>query len=804
MSKNNNKFNYFGIRAEKARASRLFESRLVRAVIVLFIIALIALGVYLMIKVKSPLAWMEFGAAALLIALYLFAKMELLRLPLGKGEKLDDILSRNVLKQMPHNPTIKDLAKIASKSTSGRFLATRYSITPTFLEMIVEDLDCGTDQVFAKAREISKSIDSNEVEGGTLSVALVECHPLHEDILRRMKLEVEDLHDGIKWFNYLHGLVKNINRPRRTGGFARDLSFGYTPYLAAHGQNVSRTREGKVRDQVKLAQHEEIVNRMIEIFSEGGRQNVALIGPSGSGRSTVVTAFADALLNSESKISRSLKYRQIFKLDASSLLSDAGGQRGGIEGLVPHILSEAYAAKNIIIWLDNAQLFFEEGVGSVDISNVLLPIIDAGRLRMILTMDEQKYLEISTRNATLANALNKIMIAPTDKKETMQIMQDHVPVLEYQHNVIYTHWALTEAYRLSERYIHNMVMPGRALNLLEAAAGYPVEGLYITDKSVHEAIEKTYGVKMQATQGAEEKMKLLNLEELIHERMVDQKYAVKAVSDALRRSAAGVRNQNRPIGTFLFIGPTGVGKTELAKAISEVYFKGEGEIIRIDLNEYVEASDVSRLIADGTDDALSLTAQAMKHPFSVVLLDEIEKAHPQVLTTLLQLLDEGILRDSKNREVSFRDAIVIATSNAGADKIRHYIDSGTDLADVKEEITNELIRNGEFKPEFLNRFDEICIFKPLSKEDLLKIVDLIIAGVNKNLAPQKITVELEDDAKELLVERGYDPKMGARPMRRMVQKTVENIVAKAVLAGIAGNGSAISIDAEMIQMQLND
>ena len=275
------------------------------------------------------------------------------------------------------------------------------------------------------------------------------------------------------------------------------------------------------------------------------------------------------------------------------------------------------------------------------------------------------------------------------------------------------------------------------------------------------------------------------------------------MSDALRRAAAGVRNEQRPIGTFLFLGPTGVGKTELAKAISDVYFKGEGEIVRVDLNEYVSADDVQRLIADGATNELSLTAQVMKHPFSVVLLDEIEKAHPIVLTTLLQLLDEGILRDVNNREVSFRDTIVVATSNAGANKIREYIDAGEDMVTIKEQLTNELISSGEFKPEFLNRFDEICVFQPLTKESLFSIVDIIIAGVNKTLEPRKISVSLNDEAKQLLVERGYDPKLGARPMRRIVSKTVENIVARSVLSGAADNGAQIVIAAAMIPSALN-
>jgi ATP-dependent Clp protease ATP-binding subunit ClpC len=342
-------------------------------------------------------------------------------------------------------------------------------------------------------------------------------------------------------------------------------------------------------------------------------------------------------------------------------------------------------------------------------------------------------------------------------------------------------------------------MPGKAKLLLESAASYATNG-FVTETSVQTAVEKSYGVKVKVTENKEEREKLLNLEELIHERMVDQKEAVSAISNALRRAGAGVKNKNRPIGTFLFLGPTGVGKTELAKTLSEVYFNGEEHVVRLDMNEFVSSSDVSRLIKDGASDALSLTAQIMKQPFSVVLLDEIEKAHPSVLTTLLQVLDEGILRDEKNREVSFRDSIIIATSNAGANEIREKITAGEKIEDFKEEFLEKLISSNEFKPEFLNRFDEICLFKPLSKEDLTQILDLIIASTNRTLEPQKIAVNVSPEAKQILLEKGYDPKMGARPMRRIVQKTVENIVAAAILSGAATPGSTLTISPSEIEI----
>ena len=383
----------------------------------------------------------------------------------------------------------------------------------------------------------------------------------------------------------------------------------------------------------------------------------------------------------------------------------------------------------------------------------------------------------------------------------MKIMRDQLVLFEAQHKVTYMYQALAEAYRVGDRYVQDLVMPGKALKILEAAASYASGGL-VTAQSVDDAIEKTLGIKISVASLNDEKEKLLNLESLIHQRMINQTRAVTVVSDAIRRARTGVRNQNRPIGAFLFLGPTGVGKTELSKALADVYFGGEGNMIRLDLNEFVRPDDVARLIADGARDPGSLTAQVQKRPFSVVLLDEIEKAHPQVLTTLLQLLDEGILRDENNREISFRDTIVIATSNAGADRIREYIERGYQLEQFEQTFINELINANLFRPEFLNRFDEIVLFRPLGKEELLQVVDLILAGVNKTLAPQKIQVAVEEEGKKLLVEAGYDPRLGARPMRRVVQRAVENTVAKQMLAGTVAPGSTTIITADQIRQIL--
>lgn len=813
-------FNYNSLRAREARLGKIFGKPFVLLMMLILAIAFCAGGIALIVFSFS-VGWLLISLAVVLMMMWYWTRKELIPVPAGKNDDINEMLSNDVLASLPKNPTTKDIAIAIFKSHSGKFMNIRYGIGMNLISEMVERMPKEVGPIFETAIKIKSGTNSREIHGAILAVAIIANFPGGDDVLKRMKLELVDLLDGIVWFNYLNDLVEGVHAHRHSGGIGRDLSFGYIPTLQRFGQNISN-EQGAIKTHLHLAGHREILAQMVEIFGKGGKQNVALIGPEGSGRSTIVRAFSEMLMDADSKIPSELKFRQIFRLDAAALISSAG-ERGQLEGLVMHILGEAFAAKNIIIWLENAQLFFEDGTGSVDITNVILPILEAGRLRMILTMDRQKFLEISARKSTLANALNKIMVKPANQQETMKVMQDQVPILEYQHCCSYTIWALKEAYRLSEKYIYDLEMPGRALALLDTAGGYadPATKL-VTAESVQEAVEKTAGVKVAGAESEDDKVKLLNMEELIHQRMIDQEQAVKTVSDALRRAAAGVRNEGKPIGTFLFLGPTGVGKTELAKALSEVYFNGEKNIVRVDLNEFVSAEDVSRLIADGAEDEMSLTAQVMKQPFAVVLLDEIEKAHPQVLTTLLQMLDEGILRDVKGREVSFRDTIVVATSNAGAEMIRQMVGGGFvagaggviganggvngnnsgDFATMKEQILNELMRSGEFKPEFLNRFDEICLFKPLSPEDCLKVLDLIIAGVNKTLTPQKIVVEVEPDAKALLVERGYDPELGARPMKRIVSKTVENLVAKFMLGGQVDSGATVRITRTMIESEL--
>ena len=792
--------NLKSVRSEKARISVKFSPTSI--VVLSVVMVLLILAGFALIIVGSAIGWVFIGLSVVPTMIVEWYKGELHHMAIAdESQSLDDILSADILGCLPQEPSPRDIAAIVGGVTGGQFFAARFGISAKFLQELTSDNKADMPTIWQKAWDIRNQTNSNNMSAAVLTVALISCAPNSQILLSHLQLDMDDLMNGIEWYNHLRGLIDQSGKPKRTGGFARDWSFGWTPLLSRFGQNISQQVGAYDASLHRLVAHDESLKQLTSIFGNNGRQNAVLVGPDGVGKTQIVHTFATKLLDGAANIPANLKFRQVFILDASSLIAAAPG-RGGLEQLIPQILVEAYKAKNIIICLDNAQLFFENGIGSVDITNVLLPILEAGNLRIILTMNEQRYLEISKRDSKLVNSLNRITVAPATRAETIAIMQDRSILIEFQNHVTYMYQALVEAYRLGERYVHDLAMPGKALQLLESAAHYNESGL-VTAESVQQAIEKTLDIKVSVATSSDEREKLLNLEELIHKRMINQTRAVKVVSDALRRARAGVRNQNRPIGTFLFLGPTGVGKTELSKALADVYFGGEDRIIRLDMNEYTTADDAGRLIADGSDNANSLTARAMKQPFSVILLDEIEKAHPNVLSTLLQMLDEGILRDVKNREVSFRDAIIVTTSNAGADRIREYIDRGYNIEQFEDKFVDELISSNQFRPEFLNRFDEIVMFRPLSKDELLQVVDLMLVSVNKTLALQKISVNVAMDAKKYLVEAGYDPRLGARPMRRVVQRAVENTVAKQMLSGDVAPGSTIEISLEQVKQILD-
>lgn len=785
-----NQINLHSARAAQARLAVLMSGRMARIILVAIAIILYAAGGWLAFyqSVASILSF-AFGIWALLPMLWYDRWLH--DLPAHKNaSSIDDILGWGILGRIQKDASPKQLAELLPHTEGGIFMTLRLGISPNLLLQIGSENPADTARVWEIAASLRDKLHVDYISGAILMAALVTEMPDRDKILAQLQLSLEDVYLGVHWYHHAHDMVAKYAKYKRSGGIGRDLNFGFTPLLERLAVNISNKVAGGTLAR-EIESHQRIISTIMQQLSGNSRQNVTLVGKNGVGKTTLIYSLAEKLMSNDRQVPRDLRYRQIIMLDPATLLANARA-RGEIEALLSQVLAEAYQAKNVILFLDKAELFFNEGPGSVDLRNILLPVVEGGALRMILSMDEQEWLKISHASPSLAQQLNRITIEPLGQDDTYLACQDQLLLYEHGHNVIYMYQAIKEAYKLGSRYVQDLAMPGQAIKVLEAAAQSANNG-FVNAASVQKAVEQMSGVRIANANQDDERTKLLNLEKLIHERMINQTRAVSVVANALRRARSGVRNPKRPIGGFLFLGPTGVGKTELTKALASVYFGGEDHLVRLDLNEYSQSTDVARLIADASTNAQSLTAQITKQPFSVVLLDEIEKAHPNVLNTLLQLFDEGVLRDANNREVSFRDAIIIATSNAGADKIREYITAGKQLEQFEEEFTNQLIDSGQFKPEFLNRFDEIVLFRPLNDAELLQVVDLILASVNKTLADQHITVQVDDDAKRKMVTMGNDPRLGARPLRRVVQRTVENIVAKRLLQQQVESGQTVKI-----------
>jgi ATP-dependent Clp protease ATP-binding subunit ClpC len=793
-------FDYSSKRAELARKGHILGRDSVYALLVVSGWIVVSTGLYAVFVVGAPIGWFMAGLSGVLWVVALWGR-SLRTVPTGSSSsQVDQVLETELLAKLPEAPTPKKVAEIVVTMQGGIFFANRFMLGSAFLINLVSDEAADMDAVWSNAIEKMHLNGCDTLSAAIVTVALIESIPNINQYIAQVGLDVSDLQRGLRWYLHISALINEFSGKKKTGGIGRDWAFGFTPMLERFGHNISeQVANGGTIDR-KLKSRDKIINHITEILAQSGRRNAALVGQLGIGKTKLVQMLANSLIHPSPQVPRELRYAQIIALDPSALISQARG-RGELEQLVQHLCVEALRSKNVVLFLDDAHLFFEDSSGSVNLSNVLMPFLDGGALRIILALDEQRWMQISQANPSLSQYLNRVVIQPTSDEETLDIMENQALLLEHQYNVLYTFQAFQAALQLSSRYIATQVMPGRALSLLEASAHFSEQKL-ITKKSVEQAVEQTQGIKVGNATSLEERDTLLHLEERIHERMINQTHAVSAVAGSLRRARAGVRNPKKPIGTFLFLGPTGVGKTELAKSVAAVFFGEESRLIRLDLNEFVRSEDVARLIADPSKDSNSLSAQVSKQPFSVILLDEIEKAHPEVLNTLLQVLDEGILRDITNREISFRDAVIIATSNAGADRIRAHIEAGDELEQFEDAFIDELIGSGVFKPEFLNRFDEIALFRPLMKEELLKVVDIILRSVNQTLSSQKLQIKVEDAAKTLLVDAGYDPRLGARPLRRVVQKTVENLVAEKVLNQQAIPGDIIIIDAPAVEAML--
>jgi ATP-dependent Clp protease ATP-binding subunit ClpC len=773
------------LRAHKARLAKVIGPNGYRLLIATTL-ALLLIGWILMFVRPGHDAKLLAALGLLSLMVTAWYHQDLKPLP-PDGDDLNSRLSGDILGCLkPKQPlTPQNVWQATSNHWQIIFLTNHLLLTPDVVKAALSQQEADMPAVWDKAGELAGK--DRTIEPGHVAAALLASPPI-KPLLTNLKLADSDVDEITAWLERALDMMR-AEKPY-FGGIGRDWAHGFTPRLNRFGRNISLLIEqhgghfGALTSSVG-------VTAMKNAFGQGASA-IALVGPPGIGKTSHVYALAQLLLAEDHN--PNLEHRQVMALNPSLIISSARAP-GDLEAIVMSLMQETAHAGHIVLFFDDAQLFFANGPGSFDITQILLSVIQSRAVQLVLAMTPDDYQKLKAERSAFAALLTPVVLTERPELEVMRVLEDTALNFEGQHNVLITYDALRAAYRLSGRYDQDTAYPGKAIQLLEQAIPYGQQSV-IMAAAVEQAVEQAHGVKVGSAAPVEADA-LLNLEAKIHERMINQTRAVSVVSAALRRNRAGVANPKRPIGSFLFLGPTGVGKTELAKAIAAVYFKSETNMVRIDMSEYQQADDVHRLLGE---EAGSLIMAVRQQPFTVLLLDEVEKAHPNILNLLLQMLDEGQLTDTAGRRASFKDCIIIATSNAGADIIRSRIEKGESLESFEKAFTDELINSQQFKPELLNRFDEIVLFRPLRLEELLQVVGLMMNEVNQTLAAQKISVELTPTAVQKIVDAGYDPRLGARPMRRVLQRAVEDVVADKILKGEAKAGDHITLDVKDLQL----
>jgi len=564
--------------------------------------------------------------------------------------------------------------------------------------------------------------------------------------------------------------------------------------LKKYSTNLSERAKRKELDPVIGRESE--IRRMEQILSRRRKNNPVLIGEPGVGKTAVVEGLAQRMVSGD--VADTLKDKEIVSLDIASMV--AGSKfRGEFEDRLKSVIKEIEAhAGQTILFVDELHTLVGAGAaeGAIDASNMLKEPLSRGRFQLIGATTLDEYRQHIEKDSAFERRFQQVYIGEPSIEETIAILEGLRERLEEHHQIKISDEAIQTASRLAERYIAERFLPDKAIDLVdEAASRLRVDGTgsEVTESEIAALVSQWTGIPAERML-EEERSRLSDMEAALHERMIDQEEGVRAVAEAVRRSRAGLSDPRRPIGTFLFLGPTGVGKTELAKSLAAFLFGSDHALLRIDMSEYMEQHAVARLIGSppgyvGYDEGGQLTEAVRRRPYQVILFDEIEKAHPQVMNILLQLLDEGRLTDGHGRTVDFKHTLLIMTSNIGSEHFQ--TDASEDV--VQDRVRTEL-RN-TLRPEFLNRIDETIIFHPLSEAAIAQIVDLRIADLNLRLEDQDIVLELTDEARRVLAKEGFDPHYGARPLARAIKRLVENPLARAIVAGEISEGDTVQVDA---------
>lgn len=615
-----------------------------------------------------------------------------------------------------------------------------------------------------------------------LCAAAVAKEPFLQDLLAEQHVDAVSFGHAVAWLAMHDQLVTRYRAFQKAAAFKptanmdRAMTAQSTPFLDAVCEDLTRKAVfGGIGLTVGREEETSAIFRSIE----GGGKSVVLVGEPGVGKMAIIEGVAARMV--EERVPKILQDKRLLRLDIPRIVSAEGGAGAGERMLFA--LHEAGRAGNVVLVLEDVHQLVGSGGQGIDLASILAAELARGYLFAVCTTTPTAYAQYLERSV-LGPRLERIGVQEPDPDKAMRMVEANVAFIESEHGVVFAFKTLDSAVRLSAKFVSDTALPEKALTLLrEVAARAKGRGgvpCWATPEDVAAIIEEKTHVPVSAI-ASDETNKLLHLEEKIRERVVGQEDAVTAVSSAIRRARTAMRAQNRPIANFLFLGPTGVGKTELAKATASVFFGDESRMIRFDMSEYQNKDSISRLIG-GNGEAGLLTEAVRKSPFALVLLDELEKAHTDLLNVFLQVMDDGRLTDGLGRTIDFTNVIVIATSNAGTTYIQDAIAQGTSLPVIKEALLETELRT-TYRPEFLNRFDDIIVFHPLTQEDVIAIAYLMAASIAKRLLEKGIILEVSDSAVHDLAALGYDPKFGARPLRRVMQEKIENGLADLLLRG---------------------
>lgn len=676
-------------------------------------------------------------------------------------------------------------------------------------------------EIILEAAKVAFTRGLDTITDKDLLIALGRKDDFLKEILVGYGLQEKDLEDLTLWLDSVEKKIqkrKQLWRRENLAGYGflgRDFASGFTVTLDQFSVDWQAVVSKYVFHEV--IGHQEEIEELERVLAKDHLGNALIVGESGVGRKSVVEALAQRCFLGTSLLE--LNSKRVVELDMISLISRIKDQEI-LESTLEQIFEEAIGAGNVILVIDKLEQFIfpkKPLQGAVDISGILAKYLLIPNFRFIAITSLDALHQQLEHNPYFLEYFRKISVKEISESETLKVLQNLLLTLEQKHKIFIIHPSIRETVHLTAKYMPSLPFPKKAIDVLEEAAVLASKEKVLLPHHIAEVVSEKTEIPVGKIQ-AREKEVLLNLENLIHQKIINQEQAVQELAIALRRARAGITSTKRPMGVFLFIGPTGVGKTETAKALSEIYFNQFGEaeennnvedrpvfaaatagkqnMIRVDMSEFQSISDIARLIGavSPVEQEGILTTPVREKPFSLVLLDEIEKAHPNILNLFLQVFDEGHVTDGRGRKVVFSNTIIICTSNAGSAMIFKAMESGQQLQ--KEKILDAVFQQKVFTPEFINRFDAVVLFRPLTKENLIDIAQLMLDKLVISMKEKGIVLIVTGFLKDKIIELSYKPEFGAREMRRVIQNNIEHALAQALLAGEIKRGDTIEINPE--------